>query len=467
MARIALALLLVACGAQDSLEDQRTEGGASGSSDSTVVGPGGSGPRPGGSGPRPGGSGPGPGGSGPGSGGFGGAGGAEPTYVVQLSAGFHHTCARLDTGAVRCWGAAGSTSGSPLGYGNLNNIGDNETPASAGDVDVGGPAVDVTAGLIHTCARLTTGAVRCWGSGQGGQLGYGNTLAIGDDETPSSAGDLELGATAANVSAGGYHSCALLAAGNVRCWGHANANGHPNVIGDDETPGSVGDVLVGGTVMQVVTGWDHSCALMSTGNVRCWGEGFFGTLGYANQNTIGDDETPASAGDLDLGGAAVQIVTQASHTCALLTSGEVRCWGTGTFNRLGYGNTNTIGDDETPASAGSVDVGGAVVQLAAGQTHTCALLVTGAVRCWGYGPYGQLGYPNTTEVLGVPASAGDVDVGGPVSQIVAGYNHTCALLQSGDVRCWGSGYGGKLGYGNTEHIGIYETPASAGSVQVL
>jgi alpha-tubulin suppressor-like RCC1 family protein len=150
-----------------------------------------------------------------------------------------------------------------------------------------------------------------------------------------------------------------------------------------------------------------------------------------------------------------------------LTSGEVRCWGTGTFNRLGYGNTNTIGDDETPASAGSVDVGGAVVQLAAGQTHTCALLVTGAVRCWGYGPYGQLGYPNTTEVLGVPASAGDVDVGGPVSQIVAGYNHTCALLQSGDVRCWGSGYGGKLGYGNTEHIGIYETPASAGSVQVL
>jgi alpha-tubulin suppressor-like RCC1 family protein len=89
------------------------------------------------------------------------------------------------------------------------------------------------------------------------------------------------------------------------------------------------------------------------------------------------------------------------------------------------------------------------------------------VRCWGYGPYGQLGYPNTTEVLGVPASAGDVDVGGPVSQIVAGYNHTCALLQSGDVRCWGSGYGGKLGYGNTEHIGIYETPASAGSVQVL
>ena len=117
---------------------------------------------------------------------------------VPLEAGDFHTCALLQGGAVRCWGQA--TRGA-LGYGNTNNIGDDETPAAAGDVNVGGPVVQLAAGSDHTCALLQGGAVRCWGEGADGQLGYGNTNDIGDDEMPASAGDVNVGGVLRTCSA--------------------------------------------------------------------------------------------------------------------------------------------------------------------------------------------------------------------------------------------------------------------------
>ncbi len=173
-------------------------------------------------------------------------------------------------------------------------------------------------------------------------------------------------------------------------------------------------------IIPLATGNAHTCALLDRGAVRCWGAGSFGRLGYGNTDDIGDDEIPASAGDVDVGGTVTQIAAGSAHTCALLDRGAVRCWGAGSFGRLGYGNTDDIGDDETPASAGDVDVGGTVTQIAAGGAHTCALLDTGAVRCWGLGGLGKLGYGNTDDIGDdeTLASAGDVDVGGIVGPLV-------------------------------------------------
>lgn len=122
-----------------------------------------------------------------------------------------------------------------------------------------------------------------------------------------------------------------------------------------------GDVDVGGSVMQIVAGGFHTCALLSTGAVRCWGDGNEGQLGYANNNDIGDDELPASAGDIDIGGSVIQIASGNSHVCALLSTGAVRCWGRAAEGQLGYGNVDFIGNDESPAFAGDVDVGGPLV----------------------------------------------------------------------------------------------------------
>jgi alpha-tubulin suppressor-like RCC1 family protein len=262
----------------------------------------------------------------------------------------------LDTGRVRCWG---NNASGQLGYGHLNAIGDDELPASAGDVDVGGTVVQLAAGAAHTCALLTTGSVRCWGGG-GIILGYGNMDTIGDNEPPASAGDIELGDTAVHITAGWFHTCAVLSMGSVRCWGYGGFGilGYGNLddIGDDETPASVGPVDVGGSVAQLAGGSDHMCALLDSGAVRCWGRGTFGELGYANTSDVGDDETPAVAGDVDVGGTAIQVSAGEFHSCAVMSTGAVRCWGLGSRGRLGYGNASSIGDDEVPSSAGSVQI---------------------------------------------------------------------------------------------------------------
>jgi alpha-tubulin suppressor-like RCC1 family protein len=396
-----------------------------------------------------------------------------------LDAGQAHTCAILDTGAVRCWGFSGN---GQLGYGNTDTIGDGETPGSVGPVFLGAGrrAVAISAGGYHTCALLDTGAVRCWGFGGSGALGYGNTSSIGDDETPGGFGPVDLGAgrRAVAISAGTVHTCALLDTGAVRCWGDGFYGqlgyGNTDDIGDNETPGSVGPVFlgVGRRAVAISAGGSHTCAILDTGAVRCWGYGLYGQLGYGNTDSIGDNETPGSVGPVFLGAGrrAVAISAGDVHTCALLDTGAVRCWGLGIDGRLGYGNTDSIGDDETPGSVGPVGlgVGRRAVAISAGDAHTCAILDTGAVRCWGFGVAGRLGYGNT-DLIGdneAPGSVGPVFLGAGrrAVAISAGNSHTCALLDTGAVRCWGYSGNGRLGYGNTNDIGDDETPGSVGPV---
>lgn len=412
-------------------------------------------------------------GSDSGAAGEGGSGDAvEPLHVTSLSLGFHHTCALLSDGSVRCWGHA---TWGQLGYGNTTIIGDDELPSSVGSVDLGGKAVQLSVGGYQSCALLEGGTVRCWGIGQYGQLGYGNKNNVGDDETPASVGVVDVGGTAISIVAGPYHTCAVLTGGKVRCWGPGLYGelgyGNKETVGDDETPASVGDVDVGGPVKALALGDFHTCALLENGKVRCWGRSTEGELGYGNTETIGDDETPASAGDVNVGGTVTQITAGENHTCALLVGGAVRCWGNNydSLGELGYGNSNTIGDDETPASAGDVAVGGTVVALAAAGFHSCALLESQNVRCWGYGAEGQLGYGNSNTIGDneTPATAGDVDIGGAVARIATGAYHTCALLQGGGVRCFGSADFGQLGYGNKSDVGDNETPASVGDVSIF
>jgi cysteine-rich repeat protein len=383
--------------------------------------------------------------------------------VSQLAAGGSHTCALLTSGAVRCWGNGAN---GRLGYGNTSSIGDTETPASAGDVTVGGAVTQLVAGEAHTCALLTTGAVRCWGNGADGRLGYGTTTSIGDTESPASAGDVPLGEPAVSLAAGAQHTCAILATGALRCWG----NGADGRLGYGNTTSvgaaDAGDVAVGGDAVQVAAGARHTCALLTTGDVRCWGAGVDGRLGAGSTTTIGDDELPSSVSIVKLSGSPTRIVAGPTHTCVLQTDGDVKCWGTGAGGRLGYGNTANIGDNELPADAGNVFAMGAVTQVSIGEFHTCVIGDAHQVRCWGNNGDGELGYGNTATIGDdeLASAGGDVDVGGPVVQLALGSAYSCALLEGGAVRCWG--LGARLGYGNAETIGDDETPASAGDLDL-
>jgi alpha-tubulin suppressor-like RCC1 family protein len=276
--------------------------------------------------------------------------------VVALALASDHTCALADDGTVRCWGAGGTGA---LGYANTSSL---TAPITAG-VDVGGGVTSLSAngafGTGFTCAVVSSTAplAECWGSAIGGRLGYGNADNVGDDETPAFVGDVSLGDPPVAIAAGAGHTCAILTTGDVRCWGEG-ADGRlgtaaTSTIGDDEVPSSIPVVDVGGAVDELALGGAHTCARLGTA-VRCWGMGAFGQLGYAATASIGDDEAPSTAGDVPVGLPVRQITAGLLHTCAVVGAGTVRCWGSGGRGQLGHGNAATIGDDETPASAGDV-----------------------------------------------------------------------------------------------------------------
>jgi cysteine-rich repeat protein len=226
-------------------------------------------------------------------------------------------------------------------------------------------------------------------------------------------------------------------------------------------------------VTELALGGNHTCARFDSGKAMCWGHGGAGRTGHGNVTSIGDDEPASAGGFLDLGDDADHIVAGISHTCVMHPTGSVRCFGVASLGQLGRGNLTVVGDDETPGSKSALQLGGAALVLGTrgGAFHTCAYLSTDEVKCWGQYTSAQLGIPGQAEPIGdteTVASAPAVDVGGAPIALAAGALHTCALLEGGDgaVRCWGSGANGALGYASNQTIGDNEHPSMAGDVLV-
>jgi alpha-tubulin suppressor-like RCC1 family protein len=323
--------------------------------------------------------------------------------AAALAAGDFHTCAILaagtpDAGSVRCWG---ENRFGQLGYGRTDAVTAAEA-AAAGPVDLGSgrTARALAAGSNFTCALLDDGDVRCWGGNSSGQLGLGNTTSVGDDETPATVPPVDLGAggRAVAIAAGGFHACAVLDTGDLSCWGGNGTgelgHGDTAAVGAMDLPADHAPVRLGAgrTAAAVEAGLGTTCAILETGDVRCWGYGGQGALGQGYDESIGDDESPASVPAVRLGEGrrAVALALGAYHSCALLDDGTVRCWGPNGRGELGYGNTIPIGDAATPDQAGPVALDGRAVEIAAGGYHTCALLESGALSCWGPDDIGPL-----------------------------------------------------------------------------
>ena len=380
----------------------------------------------------------------------------QPLRVVQISAGHNHTCVLVSDGRVKCWGGdddddnEGGRDTSALGHGNgKENIGDGKT----------------------------------WNEGKG-QPEPTEQNEMGDN---LQAVDLGSGVKAKAISAGGFHTCALLTDAKVKCWGGGYAGklgqGNTNTLGDE--PGEMGDNLKtidlgsGRTAKDIIAGYSHTCALLDNDAVKCWGYGAYSRLGQGNTDDLGDNEGEMgnNLNPIALGSDVKAKVISAGniHTCALLTDATVKCWGGGQRGRLGHNSEKTLGDrknkmgDNLPIVNFGAEL--RAVAIAAGAEHTCVLLDGGTMKCWGHGDSGQLGQGNT-ERLGDGKDAaleesnkdemGDnlkaINLGSnvKVKSFAIGNRHTCALLTDGMVKCWGANSRGQLGQGHTDNLGDNE-----------
>jgi hypothetical protein len=296
----------------------------------------------------------------------------------------------------------------------------------------------IAAGLTHTCAlQLADGTVQCWGRNNYGQLGNGTTVSSSAPVTVQGI----TGATA--VTAGAYHSCAVLLDGTARCWGYG-ANGQ---LGNGSTASQLTPVTVTSltAVTSISAGWYHTCASRTGGTVRCWGSNTNGQLG---NSTTTSTTLPTAVGApynnifYPLTGV-VEVETGRYSTCARQTTGAVRCWGLNSNGQLGDG---TLVQRTIPTAVSGMTT---AVEMSVGDYHACAAVGVGRARCWGWNAFGQLGDGTTTQRT-TPVEVKRLIAPGlsypivNVSAVAAGNQHTC-LRSAGRVWCMGRNNQGQLG----------------------
>lgn len=347
-----------------------------------------------------------------------------------------------------------------------------EPPDDPPDTTPEGPRPEVLSfslGQLHGCALLEDASIACWGRNESGQLGLGHTENIGYEQY--TCGRVDIGGPAQAVVAGQAHSCALREDGAVLCWGrglHGQlGSGHIGYVGNDERPVEVGPVELAESVTGLWAGGSRTCARTVSDEVLCWGGGA-SSMGYGVPTSahLGDDEPPDSLGPLTLGGSVDDMVI-GGPSCALLEGGALRCWGADSPS-VGADYGEVIGDDESPATVPPLELGGAVVAVA-GAAHVCAVIEGGDLRCWGSNGAGQLGY-GMWDPVGhdpTPIELDPVELGEAASGVGVGKYHSCAIAQSGALYCWGSSEAGALGYPNIEgFIGGDLLPVEVGPVEL-
>ncbi len=324
--------------------------------------------------------------------------------ATALAAGYLHTCAILDDGSVKCWGRNNT---GELGVGNTFNLGDdpNEMGDNLPTVDLGTgrTATAISAGDEHTCALLDDGNVKCWGANSDGQLGQGDKIVRGDnagemgDNLP--AIDLGLGRTAVAISSNAKHNCVVLDNALVKCWGNNDDGqlGQGDTIDRGDDAPEMGDTLAavalgtGRTATAVSVGAGQSCALLDDASVKCWGAGGVGQLGYGNGLDLGDNlvEMGDNLPTVDFGGGrdVVSLVVGGAHSCVRLEDLDFKCWGFNGSGQLLLEDITNRGDNalEMGDNLPAADFGGGRFVTAAGigPATSCVVLDDNSIRCWG------------------------------------------------------------------------------------
>jgi alpha-tubulin suppressor-like RCC1 family protein len=337
----------------------------------------------------------------------GGASGRCIADVAQVAAGAHHTCALHQDGTVSCWGLGESIAG-----GGASVVGPRVVPVTG--------ARALSAGTHQTCA-VTDGGVQCWGN-------RAFEVVKEDGRSPL--------AGASAVAVGPSFGCALAPDG-VHCWGRNEMGqlGRPLDLTDSFT------ALLAAPGPQRLLGAGQAVVAHDGGERLCaWGSN-------ASKQVVDDDvNTVYPAPRCGAFPDVAQLAVGADHVCVRRAAGAIACWGERYYGQLGIGGTADETLDVAPPGA-DTRLAGPVATLAAGVSHTCALLADGQVLCFGRNHRGQVGIASAEEEVRTPSVV--QGLAGTVRSIWSGSSahHTCAVLASGAVACWGANGDGQLGDG--------------------
>ena len=348
----------------------------------------------------------------------------------------------------------------------------------------------IAANIERTCGITSAGQVKCWGKcdiaptcPEDGMWGNNEGEAPADMQ----AMDLGFNTPVASIKWSGFTYCILTTNNYAKCWGtNTGSLGFPSeneVVGGapEDMGASLPYLNVGSglTIRKLDLGFNHGCALLTNGKVKCWGAKPFLGLGLSGSllDRLGDD--PDEMGNnlpfVDLGSHGhdvIDIALAGEDSCALFEHGQVKCWGRNSAGVLGIGEpatilgmSNTRGDapDEMGDNLPFVELGDNVfaTQLTLGVAHACILTSDQRVKCWGANnDWGFLGQGHNDENVGTdPSHMGNnlayTDLGA-VGNVIALYSkgtHTCALFDIGKVKCWGDNWTGMLGYEDLEQRG--------------
>jgi alpha-tubulin suppressor-like RCC1 family protein len=422
--------------------------------------------------------------------------------AVAIATGSNHACAILNNGDLKCWG---SNALGELGQDNDTGVGcgtaggctlvRNLAAINLG-LDTNGSslkAIKVAAGASVTCALLQNGKIKCWGFGGSGQLGQDSTTNIGCGAGNSCALMSSLNAIVFNAASVGTRStdialgtagtaCALMENGKVVCWG-SNTNGLLGAAAANSDAGCGGVCtamnsldpvdLPGGGVLakKIAVGTSHACALLTDGSIRCWGANGSGQLGIDNIIPAGGCGACGALANVNLVFNNRDVAAGDGRTCSVTTEGKTWCWGNNGSGQLGFNNTTNIGDGLGDSmmlmvSNGPINFGAvtspAPRSISAWGSTTCALLDSGEVKCWGLNTDGELGTDSATAIgcgagggCGLLSTSTAVNLGteNRALKVETSGQHTCALLTNGELTCWGRNSSGELGLNHTQSVG--------------
>lgn len=323
---------------------------------------------------------------------------------VQIATSQNYGCTLLDSGMVKCWGAA-------VGGGVFSD--EFPFPTTVSGIS---DAVQLTSNQNEFCAVINDGTVKCW-------------------YTPNSV-TTQAGITnVKTITLGENFKCALMQDDTVQCWG-TNWLGQ---LGDGTYNGSSTPVMVSGigTAKSVTSGTHHACALLSDNTVKCWGYNGAGSIGDGTTT----DRTTAVA-ITNLGTSTVELKAGSSYTCAVLSDKTVKCWGANDDGRLGLGHTtNTPTPTLVPGLSNVDHIYLGYDWNGTGQASTCAQMSDGSVKCWGV----ARGNGYATNKLTPQPMPGLSNI---ATLSTGKFSYGCAITTTSKVQCWGYNYYGNLGYGS-------------------